>query len=347
MEKTEKATPKRRRKAREDGQIAKSAEFSGVAVMLGAIAVIVVTGAMIGQRLVGLMLQAIEVATRDELDTSSVAPFIYEAAWTTAAMMAPLVGVTFVVAAVVTYLQVGPLLTVKPVIPDATKLDMVQGMKQIVSPDKLVDLAKNVAKLGAMGWVGYLVLKKYLPPMAMTPRGNLLDGGMALAQAALQLALFLVAGLVLFGILDLIWQRYQHEKRLRMAKHEVKRENKEAQGDPMIKGKRKQAHREILADAGGGLKNVSDADAVVVNPTHVAAAIRYREQEMTAPTIVACGRGVTARKIKQLARRHGVPIVRNVDLARALVDVGLESQIPADLFEPVAEVLHHVYELKD
>lgn len=344
-EKTEEATPKKRRKAREDGQVAMSAEFTGVAVMLSAIAVMVVMGLAVATRLAGFMLQAIEVATRPELDSSAVGPFLYESLMTMGWMMGPLVGVTFVIAAFVTYLQVGPILTIKPIIPKGEKLNMINGLKQMFSTDKLVELAKNVSKLSAMAAVGYMVLRQMMPPMALTPRGNLLDATMALATAALRLSLFLVGGLVLFGVIDLIWQRYKHEKELRMSKHEVKREFKESQGDPQLEGKRKQFHRELTQ--GTGIKSVKDADVVVVNPSHVAVALRYRESEMRAPTIVACAKGVTARKIKKLARRHGIPMVRNVDLARALVDVGLEEQIPDEFFEPVAEILKYVYELRD
>ena len=344
-EKTEDATPKKRREARKDGQVARSAEFTGLAVMLSAIAVLVAMGAMIGERMVGFMLQSIEVATRPELEPSAVGPFIYESLYTIGWMMGPLVGVTFVMAAFITYVQVGPILTIKPLIPDGSRLNIFNGFKQMFSVDKLVELAKNVSKLSAMGAVGYLVLRRVMPSMALTPRGNLFDATVALGKAALQLSLFLVGGLVLFGIIDLVWQRYQHEKKLRMSKHEVKREFKESEGDPHIKSKRKQQHRELTK--GSGLSQVEDADAVVVNPSHVAVALRYRESEMSAPTIVACGRGVTARKIKKLARRYGVTVVRNVDLARALVDVGLESQIPEEFYEPVAEVLKYVYELEE
>ena len=344
-EKTEDATPKKRREARKEGQVPRSPEFTGMAVMLSAIAVLVATGMAIAEQMVGLCLQAIEVATRPGLEPSAIGPFLTESMWAVASMMGPLIGVTFVFAAFITYLQVGPVLTFKPVIPDGSKLNMANGFKELCSPKKLVDLAKNTGKLGAMAAVGYLVLRQLMPAMAMTPRGSLLDATVALAKACLQLSLFLVLGLVVFGIIDLIWQRYQHEKKLRMSKHEVKREHKESEGDPMMEGKRKERHREILQ--GSGADNVEDADAVVVNPSHVAVALRYRKSEMNAPTIVACGKGVTARKIKKRARRHAIPIVRNVDLARALVEVGLESQIPEEFFEPVAEILQYVYDLAE
>lgn len=339
-EKTEEATPKKRREARKEGQVAKSAEFTGMAVMLSAIAVMVAMGLFVVTRIAGLTLQAVEVATRPDLDRSAVGPFLYEALLAIAVMMGPLVAVTFVFAAFVTYVQVGPILTAKPLIPDLNRLNMANGLKEMVAPKKLVDLAKNVAKLTLMSAVGFLVLRRLMPAMALTPRGNLLDASMALAKAALQLSLFLVAGLVLLGVIDLVWQRYQHEKKLRMSKEDIKREFKESEGDPMLAGKRKQFHRELIE--GAGLRQVEDSDAVVVNPTHVAVALRYREDEMNAPTIMACGKGVTARKIKKLARRHGIPLVRDVDLARGLFEVGLNSEIPEEFFEPVAEVLRYI-----
>ncbi len=345
-EKTEEATPKRKKKAREDGQVARSAEFTGMAVMISACAVLVAYGAAMGQRLIALFLQSIEVATRPHLEPSAVAPFLFETLTLLALMMGPLLGATFIIAALVAYLQVGPMLSIKPLIPDLNRLNIANGLKELFAPAKLVELTKNSAKLAVMGVVGILVLRHALPAMASTPRGHLIDAVVALGQVALTLSLFLIAGLVLFGIADLIWQRYRHAKKLRMSKDEIKREFKQSEGDPMLKQKRKQVHREMLQDA-GGLAQVEEADAVVVNPTHVAVALRYRSEEMAAPTIVACGRGPTARKIKALARRHQVPIVHNVDLARALVDCGLESQIPPEFFDPVAEILHHVYQLAE
>ena len=345
-EKTEEATPKKKKKAREDGQVARSAEFTGMAVMIVACAALIATGAAMGQRLIAFFFQAIEVATRPHLDSAAVGPFLLETLLLLGLMMGPLLGATVVIAALVAYLQVGPLLSIKPLIPDLTRLNIANGFKELVAPAKLVELAKNSAKLTIMGVVGALVLRQALPAMAATPRAHLIDAVVALARVALTLSLFLIAGLVLFGIIDLIWQRYRHAKKLRMSKDEIKREYKQSEGDPMLKQKRKQIHREMLQDS-GGVGQVRDADAVVVNPTHVAVALRYRAQEMSAPTIVACGRGPIARTIKQHARRHQIPIVHNVDLARALVDCGLESQIPPEFFDPVAEILHHVYQLAD
>lgn len=344
-EKTEEATPKKKREARKKGQVAKSAEFTAIFVMLSAIAVMVSMGVLIIYRLAGFTLQSIEIATRPELEPGATTAALYESLEALLFMLGPLVGVTFVAAAFITYIQVGPLFTLKPVIPDMNKLNPAQGMKNLFSMSKVVELIKNVGKLSVMGALGTAVIFQVTPPMALTPGGHLLDAAMALSYAALRLSLVLVAGLVVFGVIDLIWKNYEHNKKLRMAKHEIKQEFKQSDGDPMMKGKRKQLHQELIQ--GSGLKEVQNADAVVVNPTHVAVALRYRQEEMGAPKVIAAGKGITARKIKKLARRYNIPIVHNVPLARALVEVGIEEEIPEEFFEPVAEVLRFVYELRE
>jgi flagellar biosynthetic protein FlhB len=175
-------------------------------------------------------------------------------------------------------------------------------------------------------------------------RLELLPGIQLMAQMVFKLVAALGAGLLFFGVLDLVWQRHRHEKKLMMSKKEVEREYKESEGDPQQKAKRKQMHQDMLDDPGIG--NVKDADAVVVNPTHVAVALRYDRDRENAPRVLATGRGETAKNIKREARRHRIPVIRNVQLARALVDLDVDTTIPGEFFEPVAELLTYVYSLR-
>lgn len=344
-EKTEDATPSKKRKSREDGQVAKSAEFTGVAVMLGATAVVLITGLSIGERLAAFSLRSLELASRPDIGPSAVGPFLMDGLETLALILAPLLGVTVALAAFITYVQIGALFTMKPLMPDLKKLDPIKGAKNIVSKDKAVELVKNIAKLTLMSAVGYGVLRANVEPILMTPRLELLPALAVFNAAAFKLSVNLLAGLVVFGVLDLVWQRHKFGKDLRMSKDEVKREHKDSEGDGMLKGQRQQMHRE-MSQGGGNPARVKDADAVVVNPTHVAVALRYREKEMHAPTIVASGRGLQALAIKSMARRYQIPIVHNIDLARALADVEVEDEIPEEFYEPVAEVLRFVHELR-
>ncbi len=344
-EKTEEATPQKKRKAREDGDVAKSAEFTGVALMFAAFGTIVVTMGTISTRLMGFMRQAIKMSSGRPIDLPVIERFLFEGLITLAHCIGPLLAVSFVASAFFTYVQIGALFTVKPLIPDAKKLNAAANLKNLVNKDKLVELIKNLAKLSIMSIVGYLVLSDHVMILITTPRGELSHGLVGLTNGAFDLTTKMLGALIVFGVADLLWQRHSHAKKLRMSKDEVKREHKESEGDPHVKGQRKQMHQELINDA--GVRNVPDADAVVVNPTHVAVALRYRAEEMRAPTVLATGRGELAKEIKKLAKRCNVPIVRNVALARALVDVGTDSEIPEEFYEPVAVILQQVYELKD
>lgn len=344
-EKTEEATPKKKRQAREEGNVAKSGEFTGALVATMAVAVVGLwTGELI-TRAMRLFQTAASYASKPHPDPSHAIPFLYAAGLELFYMIGPVLVVGFVAAAFFNYVQIGALFSPKVLVPQLNRLDPAGGFKKMFAPAKLVDLAKNVGKLSISGILGWIIVRDALPALLQMPRFGLWDAMVVLGDLALRLCAFLVGALLLFGVVDLIWQRHKHGKDLRMSKDEVKREYKESEGDPQIKSKRKQLHKQLLKDA--GTRRVKDADAVVVNPTHVAVALRYRKSEMRAPMVLSAGRGEIAKEIRRLARRHNVPIVRDVDLARALVDqCDIDSAIPPDFFEPVAEILHHVYKLR-
>jgi flagellar biosynthesis protein FlhB len=343
-EKTEDATPKKRRKAREEGNVAKSAEFTGAMVMLTAGATLAMWMGVVIDRSSSLILQSIELVSHRQPTDADIGPFMLAALSELAWMLGPVLLVGFVAAAFFNYVQIGALFSMDPLLPKIERLNMASGLKQMVEPKKLFDLTKNVSKLTISGVVGYFVIRDKLGALLQLPRFELWDGLAVLGDIAFELCAYLGGTLIVFGVVDLIWQRHQHEKSLKMAKHEVKREHKESEGDPQIKSKRKQFHRELLQ--GTGVNNVKDADAVVVNPSHVAVALRYDDAEMGAPKVLSAGRGELAREIKKRARRYSIPIVRNVELARALVDLEVDQQIPEAFYEPVAEVLNFVYKLK-
>jgi flagellar biosynthetic protein FlhB len=343
-EKSEEATSKQRRKAREEGNVAKSAEFTGGMVMLFAGAALAFWMTEIVGRSAGLIVQSIGLVSARDPTSADIGPFMMAALVEMSWMLAPVLAVGFVAAAFFEYVQIGALFTIDPLIPKGERLDPVAGLKRMFEPKKLVDLAKNVGKLTVSGTVGYLVIGDKLGVLVQLPRMGIWKAMEMLGAIAFDLCAYLGGALVAFGVIDLIWQRHKHEKSLMMSKDQVKREYKESEGDPQIKSKRKQMHKELLRDA--GIKNVKNADAVVINPTHVAVALRYDDQ-MGAPEVVSSGRGEVAQKIKKLARRHGVPTIRNVALARALVDLEVDEQIPAAFYEPVAEILSYVYKLRD
>lgn len=342
-QKTEDPTPKRLREAREEGNVGRSGEFTGVVVMVAAIGVLVFWMAPITRELVEVTTFAIELATRPDLEKSMLAPLLLEGLHRLAWILFPLLGVTFVVAAFISFVQVGPLFTPKILLPKGEKLDPISGFKELFSTDKLVELGKNITKISIMSAIGYLVLSSNAQAVLRIPRVDLQHGIQLFQSIAFELGMFLVGGLVAFGIFDLWWKRKRWWDELKMSKKEVEDEHKEQEGDPEVESQREEKHKELIDEASQA-QAVQDADAVVTNPSHVAVALTYREDQMEAPHVVATGKGPRARKIKRLARRYRVPIVRDVDLAHSLFECDIDSPIPTDFYEPVAEVLNFVYE---
>ena len=344
-EKTEEATPKKLRKAREDGNVAKSAEFTGLMVLLAALAATVITIETIASRLIALYLEAIRLGQRPDLDASHIGPFLYGALESMGLMLAPILAAAFVAAAFFSYVQIGALFTIKPLIPDASKLNPAGGLKNMFNKKKAVELVKNVLKLSLMAAIGYGVFVDQIVHLLRAPRLDLFSAASLLEGGALALSMYLIGGLIAFGVFDLLWQRHTHKKDLMMSKDEVKREYKESEGDPMVKAQREALHRQMMNEA--GMRKVKEADVVVVNPTHVAVALRYRQEEARAPQVVARGKGKVAAQIKALARRHRVPVVRDITLARSLVELELDEDIPPEFYEPVAEILRFAWSLRD
>ena len=344
-EKTEKATPKRERQAREDGDLAKSAEFTGAMVMIAAAAATLGSIGQISAELIGLMARAIRTATeQQDLGRAVIELSLHDALMTMARCITPVLAASFAAAGFFTYLQVGALFTLKPLTPKLDKLNPVNGLKNMFSKDKAVDLVKNMLKIAIMAAIAHRLIMDELPTLILTPGAGLTQSMTLFGQAMRRVSFALIGVLLVFGGADLFLQRKRHEKKLMMSKDDVKREYKESEGDGMIKGQRQQLHQEMINDP--GIKRVPDADAIVVNPTHIAVAIRYREHEMDAPTIIAQGRGELAQQIKQIARQHHIPIVRHVPLARALIELEVEDQIPSDFYDAVAEILNFVYSLR-
>lgn len=343
-EKTEEPTQKRRDKARKEGNVAKSGEFTGAMVVLFAFSGLSAWMVVIVGRSAGLITQSIELVSRRDPTHTDIGPFLLGSLAELGVMIAPPLALAFAAALFFNYVQIGALFTMEPLMPQGKRLDPVGGFKKMFAVKKLVDLAKNIAKLSVAGALGYRVIRDKLPMLIELPRLTLWKGLLIVSDIIFDLCIYLGAALIGFGIFDLYWQRRQHEQGLKMGKDEVKREHKEAQGDQQVKGQRKRLHRELLNSA--GTRQVKKADAVVVNPTHVAVALRYDASKGGAPTVLSAGRGEVAKEIKRLARRYGIPIVKNIDLARALVDTEIDAEIPAEFYEPVAELLTYVYRLR-
>lgn len=242
------------------------------------------------------------------------------------------------------YIQIGFLWTTEPLKLDFNKINPANGFKQLFSKDRLVELIKQSIQFGVVAAVIYAVIKGQLKDIVLTQRMSLEISLHVMQELVMRISIAMTLLFVVAGFVDYAWQRYSFRKRMRMSKYELKQEYKQSEGDPELKAERKRLAYEMLFHSTQA--QVKEADAVITNPVHTAVAIRYDAKERTAPHVVAKGLRKNAEIIQEIAKKYRVPILRNVPLAHALHELDIDEEIPEELYQTVAEVLHFVYELK-
>ncbi|MCA9312427.1 MAG: EscU/YscU/HrcU family type III secretion system export apparatus switch protein [Phycisphaerales bacterium] len=341
QQKTERPTPRRIRKARKDGKVPKSQSLNSAVVLLAAL------GA--GTMLAGGIADGVREAARVSLTATANLP---ETPWGlleplhAAFMAAATPTVAFMVALMVAaglaaFLQVGALFTLKPLTPTLSRLNPGKGIQQrVFSARAVVELLKAVLILLVVVIVLILVLRPGLPTLALLPRTGVEGAAMFAVQLATRA---LIAVTMAFGCVagvDFLFQRWQHGRDLRMSHEEIKREYKESEGDPQAKAARQRLHEEILQAT--MIEQARSADVVIVNPEHIACALKYDPDENLPPRLVARGQDYLAQRIKEVAREEGIPIARDVPLARLLYDLEVDDFVPEELYEAVGVVLRWV-----
>jgi len=338
-EKTEEPTHKRLRDARRQGNIAFSSEVPAAAGFLAGTVLLGFWAARMASEFRALY--ASMIATLPKLSGERL-----ESAWQEPARQAavaflwmalPVIVAIVVASVALATAQAGFNLTFAKMAPSLSKISPGQTLKRWFSPAGAFDLVKSVAKLAVALGLGYAVLSQAFDGLLVLHRADLPSFYAVLALVGRTFVLY--AGLAFVGLaaLDYLVQHRKWKKGLMMSKDEVKREYKEQEGDPIIKSQRKALHQELAMQAIAQETRV--ADAVVVNPTHLAVAVRYDKDKMAAPRVTAKGGGAMAKRMLAIARKHEVPIVRDVPLAHALFAVEMGRYIPRDLYEVVAEVL--------
>lgn len=331
-EKTEEPTPRKLRKAREDGD---SPVSSAVVQGLGFVVALALLPALVVSATTRFR-ELVERATADPLRVWSPVEFASDV--TTLSL--PLVGAAALAALAAGATQSGGTVAFKKLNPDLSRANPVAGLKNLVTTQRLIGLARALVGATLVGYLATRLLFDHARDLAHSA-GNI-PGAAALAAMVSQ-KLAWIAALVGLGLgaVDLVVVHWSWRKRHRMTKDEVRREHKEAEGDPEIKAARMRAHREMLE--GATLHAVRDATVLVVNPTHLATALKYDEDQDEAPRILASGRGELARKLVDAARAYGVPIVQDMPVARALSELEVGEQIPEALYEAVAEILREAW----
>jgi flagellar biosynthesis protein FlhB len=336
-EPTEEPTPRRLRQAREKGQIAQSGDFTSAAGFLAGAGALTAGAGALARELERVTRAGLERAAAGEVTAGALAPVLGDVL----RLSLPVVGAAFGAAVVVGFLQSGGLLTLQPLAPRADKLNPLAGLGRLVSRDRLFELGKALVKMAIVAAVAWTAIRPHLgelPRLAGAPPARAAAFTWSLVSSLL---VRVAVAYAVVGVADLLWQRWRWRRGLRMTREEVKREHKEDEGDPQHKAERRRLHQEILRHA--MVEAVRSADVVVVNPEHIAVALRWAEGEMQAPEVVAKGEDLVAQQIREVARQFGVPVYRDVALARSLHQLELGDEIPEDLYDAVAEVLRFVH----
>ena len=343
-EKTEQPTPKRIRDSREKGDICKGQDLAPAATVMAIVLYAIANGEHIYEQLCVMMLAPFEVMHLpfEEAFAKSVEVVL----GILIDILAPIVAIVMSAALIVLLAETGFLFAPKAAMPKLENLSPAKWFKKVFSIRNLFEFCKNIIKVVVIGTLAWQVLQKYIPILFGIPKGGISAMWSVLGNAASELLLMTASAFVVIAAIDYLYQKWKWTKDHMMSIDEVKREYKESEGDPVVKSQRKQLQRELMNQ--NTLSNVRKAKVLVTNPTHFAVALDYDKEKTPLPVILAKGEGALAQRMIAVAKEEGIPIMRNVPLARALYRDGAENAyIPRDLIGPVAEVLRWVQSLEN
>ncbi|PFH27582.1 flagellar biosynthesis protein FlhB [Burkholderia sp. JKS000303] len=345
LDKTEAATPRRREKAREEGQVARSRELASFALLAAGFYGAWLLAGPSGAHLQSMLRGAFSFDRATAFDTNRMLSAAGSASAEGLTALLPLLALTGLAALAAPMALGGWLISQKTFELKFDRLNPISGLGRIFSIQGPIQLGMSLVKTLVVGGIGGIAIwrsKDELLGLATQPLGSALADALHLVAVCCGTT---VAGMLVVAALDVPYQIWQYNKKLRMTKEEVKREHRENEGDPHVKGRIRQQQRAIARRR--MMAAVPKADVVVTNPTHFAVALQYTDGEMRAPKVVAKGVNLVAARIRELAAEHNVPLLEAPPLARALYhNVELEREIPGSLYSAVAEVLAWVYQLK-
>ena len=345
QERTEQATPRRRRKARERGQVARSADLTAAGMICLGFTALFMVGPQLVDRLRDMMRHTMANAPTIALSDPTFRIVMINSVGDFLITMAPLFIAMAALGLAINVLQVGFKISPKAMELKLEKLNIVSGLHRLFSMKSAVQLVRDPLKLAAIGLIGYLAIRSEFESFALLPDLSIAQLGATLARLTLVISLKIGVAMLVIGILDFLYQRYDYEKSIRMSRQEIRDEMKDTEGSPEVKARTRQIQRQMARQR--MMAAVPVADVVITNPTHLAVALKYDPSEMNAPTVLAKGQRLIAEKIKQIAREHGIPVIEDKPLARAIFkmcEVG--DLIPDKLYRAVAEILAHIYRLR-
>jgi len=344
-DKTQEPTPHRRQQAREQGQVARSQDLGSALLLLAALLILL----MMGPPLIEFFGRFATKQLGGEACLSADADFAVGQWLSTISMLAkyvlPILGLIMLAGIASNLMQVGFLFLPEKVAFDLTRLDPLAGLGRMFSLTNGVHLVFGIFKIAIIGCVAYLCIWNDREKILGMSGHSAAQIAVLMLQILLWTAIKIAGALVILAVLDYGFQWWKHEQDLKMTTQEIREELKNLEGNPQVIARRRQVQRQLAMNRMSTA--VPKADVVITNPTELAVAIQYDAETMAAPIVVAKGAGVVAQRIRELAAKHGIPIVEKKPLAQALYrEVDIDHPIPQDKYAAVAEVLAYVYQLK-
>ena len=345
QEKTEAPTANRLRKAREEGNVARSTDLTAALMLLASVVLLYMISAQLFDAMSAVLYRLLSSTdasnpTRSD-DLGSITTYLMNLmGWTVMPFLLAIAGIGMLVTAG----QTGLMLTGKPLVPKLSKLNPLAGVKRLFDARAMIRLVMSLGKVIIIATVATVMIMMEIDAIAALPTMTIGAATVASAHMTFMLALKLAALLVILALLDFAFQKYQHTKDQRMTKQELREELKQMDGDPLMKQRRARVARQLAMQRMA--QAVPNADVVITNPTHLSIALRYDSENMRAPKVLAKGADFMAMRIRQIATANGVPLVERKPLARALyssVEVG--DEVPEEHYAAVAEILAYVYRL--
>ncbi|PCI77991.1 EscU/YscU/HrcU family type III secretion system export apparatus switch protein [Candidatus Aerophobetes bacterium] len=344
-EKTEQATPKKLRDARKKGQVAKSKDFPSAFTFATSFALIVATSGYFFKNLAGFLITCFKAVSRGENLSHVLPSFFKEAGQVIFTTSMPFMVLISIVGIVINFLIVGPMFSLQAMKPDIKKLNPVTNLKNMFKIKTFIELLKSIFKISGAIVLIYSVISSSLDQIIGTAAMPMIGAAIVfsdfLVTVAVRVGIFFLA----IAIFDLVFQKKNFAKEMKMEKFEVKQEMKDTEGNPELKGKRRQLQQEVAYQESPNA--AGRARAIVTNPIHIAIALSYDEEEDPAPKIIVMGKGITAENIIKVGLDNNVPIMRNVTLAQDLYNKGkMGHYVPEDTYEAIAEVLKWLNQLQ-
>ncbi|MGP4072233.1 flagellar biosynthesis protein FlhB [Piscibacillus sp. B03] len=345
QEKTEKATPKKRQDSRKKGQVAKSQDVNTSIMLFCIFMFLIVFGSYMGETLTGMYTYSFTEFIHWNLTEKTLESVLFQMTIEGVKVVLPIMGVAMVAAFIANYVQIGFLFSTETIKFDLKKVDPIKGFKRIFSVRALVEFLKSMFKIIAIGTVCFAVIWLNKDDVMLLSMKSVNESIKFFGELTILMGVASSLILMFLSIPDYLYQRYDHEKNIKMSKQDVKDEHKNIEGDPLIKSRIKERQRQMAQQR--MMSEVPQADVVITNPTHFAIAVKYDEAKAEAPLVVAKGVDYVAFKIREVAKANDVVLVENKWLARSLYQsVDLGEEIPEEFFQAVAEVLAYVYSIQ-